>query len=547
MTNPRSKPDIDQRRGAARRVRLVALVVAVVLVTFGVSVAFAQISAAPSGTATKTPYRFIKGPCPKTPEAIPKLKTARCGQLIVPEDRRHPNGRTISLSVAIIKATSRTPKRDPILWLAGGPGDDAITEIPLALAGNLERDRNVIFMSQRGTYTAQPRLTCPVVDRWAADTLDMPYDAPATGRAYVRATRQCRRELLARGADLSAYNTLESADDLEDLRLALGIKHWNVYGISYGTDLALNYMRMYPRGIRSVGIDGVFPPPIAGGVASWTSAGEGVNAVFRACEEQRPCRARYGDIGATFRRLVRRYERSPWSVSVRVPGVKGRVRVMISGGMLLQWTVSPGTHFAAKVPADIDALAHGNPEPIASTWAAPKLNPAGIGVVSNGLFYGVACGEWVPYETEASVIAAGRRAFPGFPLSIYKNASQLPFMRQNCAVWNVPKVPASVRAVTRSRIPTLVISAQYDAQTAASFGPRVARTLPNSTIVTIPNVAHVAFASPSPAANACTQSIVRRFFDVLNRVTTGCIAKVPPTHFEITPRPPAGTADHHNI
>jgi pimeloyl-ACP methyl ester carboxylesterase len=489
-----------------------------------------------SVASTTLSSSYVPGPCPKPPSPIRALKRARCGQLIVPEDRAHPNGKTISLSVAIIPSKTPIPKPNPIVWLAGGPGDDAITEIPWALAGNLNQDRDVIFMSQRGTYTATPKLTCPDVDRWAGKTLDLPYNSPEAGRAYVAVTKLCRMQLAARGIDLGAYNTLESSNDLDELRQALAIKEWNIYGISYGTDLALNYMRMYPQGIRSVGIDGVFPPPLAGGVASWTSAGEGINAIFKACTEDPRCHQRYGDIGATFRRLVNKYERTPWSVRVPVPGVEGLVAVTISGGMLLQWTVSPGTHLAGKVPADLEALAHGNPDPIASTWAAPKLNPAGIGVLSNGLFSDVSCGEWVPYESEASVIAAGRRAFPDFSDSIWANAPNLPFMRQNCAAWNVPKVPAEVRGVTHSRIPTLVVNAQYDGQTAASFGTLVARTLLSSKVVTIPNVAHVAFASPSPQANACTQQIVRSFFDVLNKADTGCIAKVPPTEFEITKR-----------
>jgi pimeloyl-ACP methyl ester carboxylesterase len=487
-----------------------------------------------AGTAPAS--NFVPDPCPKPPSPIPELKTARCGRLMVPEDRAHPNGRTISLSVAIIPSKAAIPKPDPIVWLAGGPGDDAITEIPWAIAGGLDRNRDVIFMSQRGTYTARPKLTCPVVDRWAGRTLNMPYDAPATGRAYVAATKKCRAQLLKKGVDLGAYNTLESSNDLEELEQALGIREWNVYGISYGTDLALNYMRMHPQGIRSVGIDGIFPPPLAGGVAAETSAGEGIDAIFKACSEDARCHRRYGDIGATWRRLVRRYKAAPRTVRVPVQGVKGKVAVKISGGMLLQWTVSPGTHLAGKVPADVDALAHGNPVPIASTWAAPKLNPAGIGVLSNGLFYGVSCGEWVPYESQASVTEAGRRAFPTLPPSIWENAPNLPFMRQNCAAWKVPKVPAEVRAVTHSTIPTLVVDAQYDGQTAASFGPLVARTLPSSTVVTIPNVAHVAFASPSPKANACTQQIARSFFDAPGEARTGCIAKVPPTEWEITKR-----------
>ena len=161
--------------------------------------------------------------------------------------RRRPPSRTRSSGSPAAPATTRSPRSR---W---------------AIAGGLNRNRDVIFMSQRGTYTARPKLTCPVVDRWAEKTLNMPYDAPATGRAYVAATKKCRAQLLKKGVDLGAYNTLESSNDLEELRQALGVKEWNVYGISYGTDLALNYMRMHPQGIRSVGIDGVFPPPLAGG------------------------------------------------------------------------------------------------------------------------------------------------------------------------------------------------------------------------------------------------------------------------------------------
>jgi pimeloyl-ACP methyl ester carboxylesterase len=476
---------------------------------------------------------FIPGPCPQTPHAIAELQHARCGRLIVPENRQRAGGGTISLSVAIVPASSPRAKSDPIVWLAGGPGDDAITEVPMALAGKLNANRDVIFMSQRGTYTARPKLTCSAIDRWAADTLDMPYDAAATGRAYSAATLKCRRELMAQTDGLGAYNTLESADDLDALRVALHIAKWNVYGISYGTDLALTYMRQHPRGIRSAAIDGVFPPSLAGGVAAWISAGEGINAVLKACRDQAACRRRYGDIGATFRRLVIQYEASPKTVAVQVQGRTGKVNVKISGGMLVQWAVSPGTHFAAKLPASIDALAHGDSSPIASTWAAPKLDPAGIGVVANGLFNGVSCGEWVPYETEQSVVEAGRRAFPAFPISILKNAPNLPFMRENCRAWNVPTVSPLVRAATRSSIPTLVISAQYDAQTAPSFGAYVARTLSKATVVTIPNVAHVAFGSPSSAANACAYAIARSFFDQLSRAGTSCIRRVPATDFVI--------------
>lgn len=482
---------------------------------------------APSATPV-----FSPGPCPAPPKPIAELKQARCGKLIVSENRHRADSPKIQLSVAILAAASRQKRPDPIVWLAGGPGDDAITEIPMAMAGKLNADRDVIFMSQRGTYTAQPRLACPSVDRWSEETLNMPADAAAAEKAYSVATLRCRQELAAKTSDLGAYNTLESAADYEDLRVALRIAKWNLYGISYGTDLALTYLRDHPGGIRSVAIDGVLPPPIAGGGAAWTSAGEGINALFDACQEQAACRKRYGDVGATFRRLVSQYEASPTTVSVTVPGHSGKVNVKISGGMLLQWMVSPGTHLAAKVPAAIYALANGNPAPVASTWAALRIGPGNVGVLGNGLFYGVTCGEWVPYETEQSVVATGRRAFRTFPASILRNGT-LPFMRENCGDWQVPALSPLVRATTRSRLPVLVIGSQYDAQTAASFGPSVAKQLPNSVVVTIPNIAHVAFGSPSSAANACAYAIVRSFFAALTKADTGCIRNVPPTKFEL--------------
>jgi pimeloyl-ACP methyl ester carboxylesterase len=485
-------------------------------------------------TAARAAGKFTPGTCANTPTPIEALAAARCGRLTVPEKRARPNGRTISLSVAIIPAKSATPKSDPVVWIAGGPADDALTEIPWALGGELNNDRDVIFMSQRGTYTAQPNLTCPTVDRAAAETLDMPYDSRQAQRVIAEAHRKCRREVLAHGADPSAYNTIESAADLEDLRLALGIPKWNIYGISYGTDLTLTYMRLYPQGLRSAAIDGVFPPSTGGAASGWKGA-EGIKALFAACAAQPACHRRYGDVDALFRRLVVQYERHPKTFTVEVPGRAAPAKVMVSGGMLVQWVSSPGTHLAAQVPAALDELAHGRPERILKLWATSRLDESGVGIPSNGLFNTISCSEWVPYETKEQVVAAGRKFFPEFPRSVLRNAPNNQFLHENCEVWPVPRAPQSVRDVVTSAIPTLVVNAQYDAQTAPSNGSLIARTLPNSVVVTVPNVAHVAFASPSPAANACAQQIARSFFDALGGVDTSCVANVPPTEFVIDP------------
>ncbi|MCF3105779.1 alpha/beta hydrolase [Streptomyces roseoverticillatus] len=483
------------------------------------------------GTVSRTvgQARFVPGPCPKTADPVPALKGARCGTLTVPENRTRRNSRTITLGVAIVRAATSRPKPDPVVWLAGGPGDDAVGEAQMAIDGGLNRDRDVIFMSQRGTYSADPALTCPNIDEFNARAVGLVYDAPSTGRLHVKATRTCRERLASRGADLSAYNDTESAADYADLRVALGIDQWNVFGISYGTHLALIYMRQHPQGIRSVGIDGILPPSKAGSALTWSSARQGFDGLFKACAQQPTCNRRYPHLPATFERLVRKLEAHPVTTTVTVPGRPTPVKVVLDGGALVNWMTS-ATHVAPGVPRSLDELAHGKPQRIAEQWAGGKLSPQAIGRTAHGLAYGVFCSEWVPYESRAEAIRGGQAAFPSFPRSVLAQAPQLTFLRPDCGVWNVPVAPRSIRNVTRSDIPTLALSGGFDSQTGAANGPYVARRLSRSTVVTVPYEPHVVFAT-----SRCAQEITASFLNTPTAPKTGCLTDLKAPRFETGP------------
>ncbi len=118
-------------------------------------------------------------------------------------------------------------------------------------------------MDQRGVADTQPELTCPEIDEFNTEAVGLPYDSPDQPRAARGGDKECHDRLVGQGIDLSAYNTSENSADFADLRKALKIKQWNVYGLSYGTDLALSLMRDHPEGIRSVIIDSVVPPSAA--------------------------------------------------------------------------------------------------------------------------------------------------------------------------------------------------------------------------------------------------------------------------------------------
>ncbi|MCX5403008.1 alpha/beta hydrolase [Streptomyces sp. NBC_00335] len=486
---------------------------------------------APIGTVARTvgDATFTPGPCPKTTEPIEELKDARCGTLTVPENRAEPSSRTIKLGVAIVPAVADTPKPDPVVWLAGGPGDDAVGEAKMAVDGGLNRDRDLILMSQRGTYSADPELLCPNVDEFNGQVISLVYDAPSTERLHVEATKACRDKLAARGVDLSAYNDTESAADYDALRTALGIKQWNLYGISYGTHLALVSMRLHPEGLRSVGIDGILPPSRSGSASTWSSFRQGVEGLFKACADQPACNERYPNLPSTFEKLVSDLEAKPVTTTVTRPGSEEPVKVVIDGGTLVNWLTS-ATHTAEAVPLSLDELANGNPQRIAQQWAGWRLNPKGIGVVSHGLAYGIFCSEWTPYESKDAALQGGRKEFPSFPASVQAQAPLLTFLPADCEAWNVPAAAPSIRDVTTSDIPTLALSGSFDAQTGADNGPYVARTLSKAKVVTIPYEPHVVIAT-----SKCAQEIAVSFFDTPDTPKTECLKDLAPPKFETTP------------
>ena len=189
-------------------------------------------------TATRTTAAsFESAACPSPVVAgIPELELGpefSCGYLTVPENRAHPDGRTIKIGVARARAQSPDPDRDPLVYLTGGPGGTGIgTAQALVQQLGINRDRDVIFVDQRGTLHADPLLSCPEIDHFLDESTGMSILAASTAQRDLDAVHACRTRLASAGYDLSAYNTTENAADIADLRTALKIDNWHVYGVS---------------------------------------------------------------------------------------------------------------------------------------------------------------------------------------------------------------------------------------------------------------------------------------------------------------------------
>ncbi|MEU1430231.1 alpha/beta hydrolase [Nocardia sp. NPDC005746] len=514
---------------AASRRSVVGGAMALALLLVGV--ACGGTNAPPGATPTTTPRKpahYVESSCVTTPQPVSLLAGAHCGELEVPVDRTRSDGPTLRLAVAIVPSETQPPTAEPIVFLEGGPGLDGIAAPPIAPGAGLGHNRDLILIGQRGTQTTSTPLLCPELDEFYARRVGLVYDAPATGDLDIRAVTECRRRLAAT-TDLAAYNTTESARDLVDLRKALRLDRWSVFGHSYGTDLALVYMNLDGPAITAVALDGVTPPSAAGLGWTWPSARGAFDAVMRACEAQTACAQRYPGLGATFVRLVGELERNPVTTTVDLPGHPGTT-VVIDGGTLLAWFVGAAGRLTAGIPAAIDDLDHGNPQSIATQYASGWMNTGpSNATVATGLTLSIWCSEWVPFETFDDQMRQARTAFPDFPESVLAQAPQLPFLREECAVWNVPKAPDSVRDVTRGSIPTLVLTGGFDARTGPMWGDYVAEDLSRSTVVVVPGWGHGVFLNP------CGAQVIASFFRDPNRPDTRCVAATPLPEFTILP------------
>ncbi|OBK13858.1 alpha/beta fold hydrolase [Mycobacterium asiaticum] len=486
-----------------------------------------------SGAPTTVAHPAVKyepGPCPTLPHPAPELQRAQCATLVVPENRTKPGGRTLRLAVAVIPAQTQPAAPDPIVFVTGGPGEDAIMDPPIAQDVDLNRNRDLILLAQRGNHSSQPALTCPEIDNFFSRRVGLVYDAPGTGAEYVQAAKTCH-DRLAGTADLAAFNSTESAYDLVDLRNALHVTQWNLFSHSYGTDLALIYSRLDGPAIRSLVLDGMTPPSIASPSWTWSSAREAFDNMMSACTVQPDCQARYPNLGDTFVRLVNELEAHPVTTSVNVEGA-GDTKIVLDGGALLNWFVPMATHLPAEMPAAIDELAHGNPTRTAKQWAMAWVNPAKVGVMGWGLTLSIWCSEWVPFDSAEDQNRAARQVFAALPDSVRAQAPQLPFLRQACQAWNVPKASDWVRGISDATMPALALSGSYDGQTGAASGQYVAQRLPHAISVTVPGAAHGIYADP------CGAAVIASFFNDPQRPDTSCVGRTLPPTFAVNPPPP---------
>ena len=476
--------------------------------------------AAPA-VAAPSPAAFAPAPCKFEGVKASWAKQHRidCGWLQVRESRDKPDSRVIKLWVAIARAEVADKRDDPILYINGGPGvatvDYVFPHFPKSQTWPaFRKDRDLVFFDQRGTGRSEPAF-CPELDK----TLEqVQQEAPPAREALERgkaAYAACRPKMQAQGVDLTNFNSTVTVEDAEDLRRALGIAQWNVYGISYGSLVGLEYLRRHPESLRSAIVDSVFPPNSAVGAEQVGTTASAYQAVQRACALDPGCSARFPDVLGALRQAVERLNVAP------LPRPAGG---RITGDTFrdIMWMMLVRTKTAPWVPLALERAAAGDEAVIRKLDELFGGIDGGFGNISQGQSLASACYEIFGGSTTDSRRVV-RRRHP------YLTAQDMIPSQDDelCATWQPVRASVDFHAPVRSEVPTLLYGGEFDPATPYDDAVLAAKNLSNGTLVYVKGASHASF-----TLDDCTRGIAHAFLDAPSKQPDlACLAQRKDTVF----------------
>lgn len=438
----------------------------------------------------------------------------QCGRLSRPLDPTQPQGRRIDIHFVVVPAMARNKQPDPVVLLAGGPGQSAI-----ALAGTvmprlsrLNYRRDLVFIDQRGTGRSAP--------------LDCRDESPLTLKEALEPGRRerlldaCRQTLqtLPYG-DLRQFTTTVAMQDFDAVRQALGVQSWNLLGASYGTRAALEYQRQFPQRVRRSIIDGVAPPDMVL-PASFSQDGQAaLDAVFSHCEADAACKARYPTLRADWQTLLRSL---PKTVTLQHPVTLHSEDVTLTREALMSAVRAPlySPTLAAALPQALHEASQGRFNAVGAL--SGLAGGGGAARLYTGMHFSVICAEDAPRLATAT--DAPGPDFGSLDRDQYTRV---------CQQWPRGEVPAAFYSIPAAHHPVLLLSGGADPVTPPRHGARVAKALgAMARHVVVPQAGHGVALTLS-----CMRDVLFRFVDAKEdadalKVDASCAERIPrPTVF----------------
>jgi pimeloyl-ACP methyl ester carboxylesterase len=356
--------------------------------------------------------------------------------------------------------------------LAGGPGASGVDEVlNLARQGGAAwfalMGGDVLGIDQRGTGASRPNLASNV-------RYNLPLDQPGSPEAWLPLIREASRleaaRLKAEGVNLQAYNTQESADDVDAVRRAFGYDKVILWGRSYGSHLALATLRRHPDGVERA----ILVSP-EGPDHTWKLPAQ-IDRVL----ERVAARAASPELIANIRKVLADLSRAPESVAIIDPKAGGGLTIVL-GKFDVQLVL-------AQALGDPRALA-GLPQAFRQMVAGNYRTMGQLAFASRSSM-GIQSAMKQAMDLSSGASEHRRRLIQNeAKTALLGNAMNFPGMDLATA-WQVAPLPAAFRTPVRSSIPVLIVVGDLDVRTPVANAEEIAATLTRSHIVVVENAAH---------------------------------------------------------
>jgi pimeloyl-ACP methyl ester carboxylesterase len=417
-----------------------------------------------------------------------------CGKYEVYEDRAAKTGRTITLNILIVPALTAAPAPDPVFFLAGGPGQGAAR---IARAGEdplmreLRRERDLVFIDQRGTGDSK-RLGC-------TDPADRALLQNYFREVFPFETISACRQTLERNADLKFYSTPMAMADMEKVRVALGYDKINLYGVSYGTLSAMEYLRRYSNHVRTAMLAGVATPAAKLPLQFAKGAQHAMDKLIEDCAADESCRSAFPGLKDTFASLLNAFAEGPARFALTRQLPKTKQPVSMSRGVFAErLRLMLYDHSSASlVPFLIHRAAQGDWLPFGQVAVRPTFAPA----------YTLALGTYLTITCSESVAFTGAEEISEQTAGTFLGDYRIRRHQLACAEWPRDDIPSDYFVPVKSDVPVLMLSGDLDPATPMEFGKAAVAHLTNGRQVLLRNTPH---SYTSACARALTVEFIAR-------------------------------------
>ena len=430
------------------------------------------------------------------PISVPYASGASCALATVPVDRGGAELGSTEISLLVWPGAGEARPGDagpPLAVLQGGPGGpstDMVEYFP-------RRPYTQVFIDQRGTGFGSVDFDCPEI------TAALPEIFPAAEEQarsiQVEAYRACFDRLA--GEPLLAHtDTAAHAADVVEVMAALGFDQWSVYGVSYGTTIALEILRDAPPGLAGAVLDGVYPPDLEPTPALAHSAQRALDEIDDACAADAGCTALVGSFDDTLHRLIAELNAEPLVVSFQSheTSLGEPVEVLIDGdslaGLVFQFL------YAAELTQPLPLILFGLTEGMTETGEYLALLAVEYSLLIYGseheaTYFAANCADSVPFDS------APPQNMGAFAAAVVGDG-----IEEVCDLIDVAASPPAAAEPVPSDKPVLMLSGRFDPITPPEFAARAAQHLPNATLVVRDGTHHGIW-----IADDCIDSIVDDF------------------------------------